>query len=209
MSRSRSRRCSPAFGTETTLIHRGPEILRGFDVEARQALHAGMERRGVTIQCSEELSEIRKTAKGLVAVTRSGTEMTVDEVLLAIGRNPNTGGLGLEAVGVKLDRAGAIAVDPYSQTNVANIYAVGDVTNRLQFTPIAIREGSAFVETVFGGNPTAVEYDNIPVAVFGNPEVGSVGMTEEAARARYPRSTSTARTSSRCPTASPAATSAC
>jgi glutathione reductase (NADPH) len=174
-----------AFGTETTLIHRGAEILRGFDVEARQALHAGMERRGTTILCGEELAEIRKTAKGLVAVTRSAAEMIVDEVLLAIGRNPNTAGLGLEAAGVKLDRGGAVVVDAYSRSTVENIYAVGDVTNRLQFTPIAIREGSAFVETVFGDNPTAVEYDNVPVAVFGNPEVGSVGMTEEDARARH------------------------
>jgi glutathione reductase (NADPH) len=174
-----------AFGTETTLIHRGAEILRGFDVEARQALHAGMERRGTTILCGEELAEIRKTAKGLVAVTRSAAEMIVDEVLLAIGRNPNTAGLGLEAAGVRLDRGGAVVVDAYSRSTVENIYAVGDVTNRLQFTPIAIREGSAFVETVFGDNPTAVEYDNVPVAVFGNPEVGSVGMTEEDARARH------------------------
>jgi glutathione reductase (NADPH) len=174
-----------AFGTETTLIHRGAEILRGFDVEARQALHAGMERRGTTILCGEELAEIRKTATGPVAVTRSAAEMIVDEVLLAIGRNPNTAGLGLEAAGVKLDRGGAVVVDAYSRSTVENIYAVGDVTNRLQFTPIAIREGSAFVETVFGDNPTAVEYDNVPVAVFGNPEVGSVGMTEEDARARH------------------------
>jgi glutathione reductase (NADPH) len=112
--------------------------------------------------------------------------MKVDVVLLAIGRDPNTRGIGLETVGVKTDRTGAVVVDRYSQTSVANIYAVGDVTNRLQFTPIAIREGSAFVETVFGGKPTAVDYDNVPVAVFGNPEVGSVGLTEEAARARYP-----------------------
>ena len=174
-----------ALGAGTTVLHRGPEILRGFDVEARQALHAGMERRGVTIQCSEELSEIRKTADCLVAVTKSGAEIMADVVLMAIGRSPNTAGIGLEAAGVTVDKRGAIAVDPYSQTNVANIYAVGDVTNRLQFTPIAIREGSAFVETVFGDNPTAVEYDNIPVAVFGNPEVGSVGMTEEDARSRH------------------------
>lgn len=174
-----------AFGTDTTLIHRGPEILRGFDVEARQALHAGMERRGITILCSEELAEIRKTPGGLIAATHSKTEFIVDEILLAIGRNPNSRGIGLEEAGVDLDRTGAIVVDAYSRSTVPNIYAVGDVTNRLQFTPIAIREGSAFVETVFGGNPTAVDYENVPVAVFGNPEVGSVGMTEEEARVRH------------------------
>jgi glutathione reductase (NADPH) len=175
-----------ALGTETTLIHRGGEILRGFDVEARKALHAGMERRGITILVNEELASIAKTPKGLDVVTKSGTELKVDVVLLAIGRDPNTRGMGLEAAGVRTDRTGAVVVDRFSQTSVPNIYAVGDVTNRLQFTPIAIREGAAFVETVFGGRPTAVDYDNVPVAVFGNPEVGSVGLTEEAARARYP-----------------------
>ncbi|HVZ15250.1 MAG TPA: glutathione-disulfide reductase [Bauldia sp.] len=175
-----------ALGCDTTIIHRGSEILRGFDREARQALHAGMERRGVTINLGEELAEIRRQSDGLLAVTRSGAEIAVDEVLLAVGRTPNTSGLGLEAAGVKADRWGAVTVDRYSQTNVPNIYAVGDVTNRLQFTPIAIREGSAFVETVFGGNPTAVDYDTVPVAVFGTPEVGSVGMTEEAARKEFP-----------------------
>ena len=175
-----------ALGSDTTIIHRGSEILRGFDGEARQALHSGMERRGVTISLGEELSEIRKQADGLLVVTKSGAEIAADIVLLAIGRTPNTGGLGLEAAGVKVDRWGAITVDRFSQTSVPNIYAVGDVTNRLQFTPIAIREGAAFVETVFGGNPTAVDYDTIPVAVFGTPELGSVGMTEEAARKQFP-----------------------
>lgn len=175
-----------ALGTDTTVIHRGNEILRGFDAEIRKELHAGMERRGITIRLGEELSEIKKAGTGLVALTKSGIEIGADVVLLAVGRNPNTGGLGLEAAGVAVDRWGAIAVDAYSRTNVPNIYAVGDVTNRLQFTPIAIREGSAFVDTVFGGKPTAVNYDNIPVAVFGTPEVGSVGMTEEAARLACP-----------------------
>ncbi len=175
-----------ALGTDTTIIHRGAEILRGFDIEIRQALHSGMERRGITIQLGEELAEIRKTDDGLLAVTKSGAGMVADVVLLAIGRDPNTGGIGLDAAGVVVDRWGAVSVDAYSRTNVANIYAVGDVTNRLQFTPIAIREGSAFVDTVFGGKPTAIDYDNVPVAVFGTPEVGSVGMTEEAARAQYP-----------------------
>jgi glutathione reductase (NADPH) len=175
-----------ALGAETTIIHRGAEILRGFDIEIRQALHSGMERRGVSIQLGEELAEIRKTGDGLVVVTKSGAEIGADVVLLAIGRTPNTDRLGLEKAGVATDRWGAITVDGYSKTNVPSIYAVGDVTNRLQFTPIAIREGSAFVDTVFGGKPTAVNYDNVPVAVFGTPEVGSVGMTEEAARAECP-----------------------
>ena len=173
------------LGVETTIMHRGHEILRGFDIEARNTLHAGMERRGITIMTGEELSSIEKSGAALTVATRSGTHVAADVVLLAIGRNPTTHGLGLEAAGVAVDAAGAVVVDKYSQSSAPNIYAVGDVTNRLQFTPIAIREGAAFVQTVFGGEPTAVEYDTIPVAVFGVPEVGSVGMTEEAARARF------------------------
>jgi glutathione reductase (NADPH) len=174
-----------ALGTETTLLHRGDKILRGFDDEVRRTLMAGMERRGVTISTSEQPVSIDKAADCLNVATRSGTRIKVDEVLLAIGRRPNTRDLGLEAVGVATDAAGAVVVDRFSRTSIPNIYAVGDVTSRLQFTPVAIREGAAFVETVFGGHPTAVDYDNVPVAVFGNPEVGTVGLTEEAARARY------------------------
>ena len=173
------------LGAETTMVCRGPQILRGFDGEVRKTLHAGMERRGVTILTGEEPAEIGKTGSGLILVTRSGAEIEADEVLLAIGRDPNTRGLGLEAARVKIDKVGAVVVDKYSRTSVANIYAVGDVTNRLQFTPVAIREGAAFVQTVFGGEPTAVDYENVPVAVFGTPEVGTVGLTEEAARAEY------------------------
>ena len=175
-----------ALGADTTVIHRGDQILRGFDAEVRKTLSAGMERNGTTVLTGEAPAAIEKTADGLRITTQSDAAIAVDTVLLAIGRSPNTGGLGLDAAGVECDAAGAIIVDRYSQSSAANIYAVGDVTNRLQFTPIAIREGSAFVQTVFEGTPTAVDYDNVPVAVFGNPEVGSVGFTEEAARANYP-----------------------
>lgn len=174
------------LGAETTLIHRGDQILRGFDEEVRKTLRAGMERRGITVLTHEEPSGISRHGDGLHVATRSAATLAADVVLLAIGRTPNTAGLGLEAAGVKLDPVGAVVVDEYSKTSVEHIYAVGDVTNRMQFTPIAIREGSAFVQTVFGGTPTAVDYENVPVAVFGVPEVGTVGLTEEAARARYP-----------------------
>ncbi len=174
-----------ALGSETTLIHRGEQLLRGFDDEVRRELGAGMVRRGITIATGEQPAAIEKTAECLSVVTRTGTVIRVDAVLLAVGRKPNTRDLGLDRAGVETDAAGAIVVDPYSRTSVANIYAVGDVTQRMQFTPIAIREGAAFVETVFGDRPTAVDYENVPVAVFGNPEVGSVGLTEEEARARY------------------------
>lgn len=175
-----------ALGAETTMIHRGDQILRGFDDEVRKTLRAGMERRGVTVLTGEAPAGIEKLAGGLRVATRSGATILADTVLLAIGRTPNTRGIGLEDASVAIDPTGAVVVDQYSRSNVDTIYAVGDVTNRMQFTPVAIREGSAFVETVFGGEPTAVDYDNVPVAVFGNPEVGSVGLTEEAARARYP-----------------------
>lgn len=175
-----------ALGAETTMIHRGEQILRGFDNEVRKTLRAGMERRGVTILTGEAPAAIEKIDGGLRVLTRSGSGIAADTVLLAVGRAPNTGGLGLEHAGVEVDKAGAVVVDQYSRSTVASIYAVGDVTNRMQFTPIAIREGSAFVQTVFGGEATAVDYEDVPVAVFGNPEVGAVGLTEESARAQFP-----------------------
>jgi glutathione reductase (NADPH) len=175
-----------ALGAETTMLHRGGQILRGFDGEVRKVLHAGMEHRGVSVRTGEAPAAIEKSGKGLRVVTQSDAALIADTVLLAVGRAPNTAGMGLENAGVNVDPSGAVAVDRYSQSSVPNIYAIGDVTNRMQFTPIAIREGSAVVETVFGGSPTAVDYENVPVAVFGTPEVGAVGLTEEAARASFP-----------------------
>ena len=146
---------------------------------------AGMELRGITLSVNEQPAAIEKSGDSLEVTTRSGSHFKVDEVLLAIGRRPNTHELGLDTAGVTTDPAGAVVVDAYSRTSLPNVYAVGDVTNRLQFTPIAIREGAAFVETVFNGRPTALDYENVPVAVFGNPEVGAVGLTEEEARQQY------------------------
>jgi glutathione reductase (NADPH) len=175
-----------ALGAETTMLHRGGQILRGFDGEVRKVLHAGMEHRGVSVRTGEAPAAIEKSGKGLRVVTQSDAALIADTVLLAVGRAPNTAGMGLDDAGVNVDPSGAVAVDRYSQSSVPNIYAIGDVTNRMQFTPIAIREGSAVIETVFGGSPTAVDYENVPVAVFGTPEVGAVGLTEEAARASFP-----------------------
>ncbi|MHA1549150.1 MAG: glutathione-disulfide reductase [Alphaproteobacteria bacterium] len=174
------------LGTETTLLYRGSQILRGFDNEVRSTLTAGLERRGVTVLTEEQLSRIDGEPGNLTAVTHSDARFDVDQILLAIGRTPNTDDLGLEKTGVALNPHGAIVVDDYSKTSVDTIYAVGDVTNRLQFTPIAIREGAAFVATVFGGKPTKVDYTNVPVAVFSTPEIGTVGLTEEEARAQCP-----------------------
>jgi glutathione reductase (NADPH) len=175
-----------AFGSETTLLHRGPEILRNFDVDIQKAVHAGMEKRGVTIATSDGLAAVEAHKSGKVAITRSGDRLDADVILMAIGRSPNSAGLGLADAGVKVDPLGAVVVDEYSRTSVDNIYAVGDVTNRLQLTPVAIREGSAFATTVFGGKPTPVDHADIPTALFSIPEAGTVGLSEEAAKLLYP-----------------------
>src|SRR5690606_348389 len=126
---------------------------------------------------------IEKTDQGLTGLTRSGTVLEADQILFAIGRRPNTAGLGLETVGVATDDAGAIVVDTFSRTSVDHIYAVGDVTNRVNLTPVAIREGHAFADTVFGNKPTRVDHNDVPTAVFSEPEIGVIGMTEAQARA--------------------------
>jgi glutathione reductase (NADPH) len=174
-----------ALGTRTTIAYRGDQILRGFDDEVRQTLRAAMERRGITVLTGEEPAGIEKTPDCLAVATKSGKHFAVDAVLLAIGRRPNVRDLGLDRAGVKTDAAGVVTVDAWSRTSADNVYAVGDVTARMQFTPVAIREAAAVVATAFGDRPTAVDYDNVPVAVFATPEVGAVGLSEQAARARY------------------------
>jgi glutathione reductase (NADPH) len=174
-----------AFGVETTVLCRAGAVLRGFDEDIRKAVQAGMERRGITVIPGQSIGVIEKSATGLVAVAHAGRRFEVDQVLFAIGRTPNARGFGLEAAGVEIDDSGAIAVDEYSRTSVDNIYAVGDVTNRLRLTPVAIREGMAVADTLFGGRPTAVDYVNVPTAVFSQPEAGTVGLTEAEARERY------------------------
>lgn len=174
------------LGTETTVIHRGRQILRGFDGELRNFLCSAIERRGVRVMTEEQLSAIEGEPGSLLACTHSGAQFRVDQVLLAVGRVPNTDGLGLDKAGVTTDARGAIVVDEFSQTDVPGIYAIGDVTDRLQFTPVAIREGVAFDATVFGGRPSKVDYTNVPQAVFSTPELGTVGLTEEEARDNFP-----------------------
>ncbi len=175
-----------AFGVDTTLLYRGEEILRGFDGDVRKTVRAGIQHRGITVRCGDTLAGIEKTGNAFVATTKGGEEIEADLILSAIGRHPNTEGMGLDRAGVALDINGAVTVDQYLRTNVDNIYAVGDVTNRIQLTPVAIREGMAVVETVFGGRPTSVDYADIPTAVFSQPEIGTVGLTEEKALALYP-----------------------
>jgi glutathione reductase (NADPH) len=175
-----------AFGVDVTMLHRGSEILRGFDGEIRKTVRAGMEKRGVTVLTGDSLAAIESSKKVKTAVTRDGRRLDADVILVAIGRSPNTTGLGLDKAGVETDPRGAVLVDKYSRTNVESIYAVGDVTNRLQLTPVAIREGQAFADTVFGGRPTSVDYADIPTALFSIPEAGTVGLTEETAKTLYP-----------------------
>ncbi|WP_336800263.1 glutathione-disulfide reductase [Kaistia sp. MMO-174] len=174
------------LGVETTLIHRGDAVLRGFDADLRRTLREEMEKKGIRVLTGDVLTSIEKTADGLLARTRNGEALPAGEVMIATGRIPNTRGLGLENAGVQLDGASAIVVDEFSQSNVPSIYAVGDVTNRVNLTPVAIREGHAFADTVFGSKRISVDHLGIPKAVFSQPEIGSVGLTEEEALAEFP-----------------------
>ena len=169
------------LGVHTTIVYRGEQLLRGFDDDLRTGLEAGLEARGVKIIHQTNVRGLRKTGDDITVSFSDGVDAPFGAVMFATGRSPNTAGIGLEAAGVELNEDGAIAVDAYSRTNVPSIYAVGDVTNRAQLTPVAIREGQAFADTVFGDRPTAVDHSLIGEAVFAEPEVGTVGLTEHDA----------------------------
>ncbi len=172
------------LGAQVTLVYRGENILRGFDDDVRSHLRAEMEKGGIRIVTGRIVAAVEKTATGMRSKLSDGQAIETDRVMFAIGRRPNVAGFGLETAGVALSENGGIAVDPYSQSSVSNVYAVGDVTNRVNLTPVAIREGQAFADTVFGNRPTAVDHAHVPTAVFSEPEVGAIGMTEAMARAR-------------------------
>jgi glutathione reductase (NADPH) len=172
------------LGVDTHLWYRGSQVLRGFDEEAREVISQGMKERGVTIVTETNIVQIDKVADGVQVKDTQGAVHDFNLVMYATGRAPNSAGLDLEALGVGLNGAGAIEVDSYSQTAVPSIYAVGDVTNRVNLTPVAIREGMAFVETAMKGNPTPVDHALIPSAVFTQPEYGTIGLSEEKARAQ-------------------------
>ena len=174
------------LGVTVAQVYRGAQILRGFDDEARGHVATGMQAQGIDIRCGADVMRLDRVADGSRAVTTDGAEETYDLVMYAAGRHPNTEGLGLEQVGVALGRQGQITVDRFSQTRVPSIYAVGDVTGRINLTPVAIREGHAFADTVFGAQPTAFDHELVASAVFTRPELGSVGLSEEAARAQEP-----------------------
>lgn len=170
------------LGSKVTVAYRGEQILRGFDDDLRNDLADAMRKRGVDIHTRCAPVAIEKDGGRLALSLTNGERLIVDRVMLATGRTPNTANLGLDKAGVKTGANGEIIVDANSRTNVANIYAVGDVTDRVALTPVAIREGHAFADSVFGNRPWTVGYDNIPMAVFSEPEVGSVGMCEADAR---------------------------
>lgn len=174
------------LGVDTTLVYRGQEILSRFDMDLRRLLHETMEKKGIRILCPSVSQRVSKNASGRLDVSlSSGQTLTVDQVMLAIGRIPNTENMGLEGVGVELGKTGAIVVDEYSRTNIDNIWAIGDVTHRVQLTPVAIHEAMCFIETAFKGNPTSPDHDTIPTAVFSQPEIGTVGLSEDDAVKRF------------------------
>ena len=170
------------LGVDTTLVHRGPNVLRGFDDHVRAHVAEEMERRGITVKLGCQHASVEKTATGLVSHMADGSKVESDVVMFALGRHPYTGGLGLEDAGVKLNDDGAVVVDEYSRTSVPSIWSVGDVTDRINLTPVAIREGAAFAETEFYGRPTTFDHDTVASAVFSQPPVGSVGLSEADAR---------------------------
>jgi glutathione reductase (NADPH) len=175
------------LGVQVTLVTRGDKMLRSYDQEIVEKLVGISREKGIDIRFNFKCPAITKQADGsLLVESGDGQDVETDLVLFAIGRVPKTMDLGLENTGVALDKDGAVIVDEYNRTNVDGIYAVGDVTNRVQLTPVAIREGHAFADTVFGGNPRTIDYGTIPTAVFANPPISGVGMTEEEARAALP-----------------------
>jgi glutathione reductase (NADPH) len=173
------------FGCRVTLVHRHNLVLRGFDRDVRRAVTANLAKLGVTLELDNQVTSISRKPIGQLDLTLAvGASYTTGALLCAVGRVPVTAGLGLEQCGVLLSAEGAVAVDSYSQSSVDNIYAVGDVTNRANLTPVAIREAQAFADTVFGGRDTPADHNFIPTAVFAQPPAATVGMTEEEAIGR-------------------------
>ena len=174
------------LGAETTLVYRGPKVLRGFDDDVRDALMEALAARGIRLVMNDIFTSVRKTAGSLDVHLKSGSDpLTADVVLSALGRAPNTEGLGLQEAGVQMGSKGRVEVDDFSRTNVPSVYAVGDVTDRVNLTPVAIREGHAFADTVFGGKKMRVDHKLTPTAVFTTPEIGTIGLSEEDARAEH------------------------
>ncbi len=174
------------FGSDVTVIYRGDNILRGFDDDVRAHVRGEMEKDGITVLTGCTVTAVDKHGHEFTTHLSNGSSVASDKVMFAIGRHPNVANLGLEKAGVAINPVnGGIAVDSFSRTSAPNIYAIGDVTHRLNLTPVAIREGHAFADTVFGNRPVEVDHADIPTAVFSQPEVGTVGLTETQARAAF------------------------
>jgi glutathione reductase (NADPH) len=174
------------LGSKVTLVYRGEKILRGFDDDIREHLRSEMATRGIDVLCGHTVDAVEKAGDEFMVRLSDGNAIAADKVMFAIGRRPNIMGVGCETLGIKCHEHGGIEVDEYSRTSVPNIYAVGDVTNRVNLTPVAIREGHAFADTVYGGKPTKVDHRNVPTAVFSEPELGVIGLTEADAREKFP-----------------------
>ena len=174
------------LGVQTTLVYRADAPLRGFDDDLRKHLAVALEQAGVDLRSGVSPTRIATSAAGMSVTLDDGSTLDADVVLAATGRRPATGGMGLESIGVAMRDTGAIIVDAQSRTNIPSIYAIGDVTDRINLTPVAIREGHAFADSVFGSTPRTVDYDNVASAVFTTPEIGTVGLSETAATKRFP-----------------------
>jgi len=170
------------LGSKVRILHRSDKLLRGFDDDLRTHMHIELERGGTQLTMKTTLTKLEKASGAIRATLSTGEKAEADVVLFAIGRDPNTQGLGLDRAGVKLDDAGAVIVDAFSKSCVESIYAIGDVTNRMNLTPVAIRDGHAFANTVYNNLPTPVDHRSVPCAVFGRPPIGTVGLSESDAR---------------------------
>ena len=175
------------LGVETILVLRGTQILRGFDEDIRSHLAAEMKKKGIEIKANADIAKIERSGDGVRITLEDGSVIGAGQIMFATGRIPNTQNLGLENVGLHGNAHGAVAVNEFSQSAVESIYAVGDVTNRVNLTPVAIREGHAFADNVFGGKSITVNHGLIPTAVFSQPELGVVGLTEAQAREAHPK----------------------
>lgn len=173
------------LGAEVTQLYRGEQILRGFDHHVQDMVAQEIVKKGINLKTHSNPAKIEKSDTGLTITLEDGGVIEADTIMYATGRKPNTDGMGLEGVGVELKDNGTVVVDEYSKTSVDNIYAVGDVTDRIALTPVAIHEGMAFAETVFGGKPRAFDHSDVPSAVFSQPPVGTVGLTEAQAREQF------------------------
>jgi len=173
------------MGAATTQLYRGELFLRGFDADVRSTLAAEMRKHGIDLRFRTDVTKIEKTKSGLRIALTDGSALEADAILYATGRTPNTRGLGLEAIGVATGAGGEILVDEHSRSNVPSVWAIGDVTDRISLTPVALHEGICFARTVFGGKPTKPDHRDVPTAVFSTPSIGTVGLTEEEARERH------------------------